>query len=164
MFHISIHDDGSLVKLDNVPITRASFVKDLPSVLIDDQLTFDNRLRIIVSRTYRRANLILECFCFGACFYRICSTCIRVRYVRSDNWPPHLLKDIKLVESVQKRFAKRQLWKKVKNLGPWIAAATVCVFSKFKIESKLFSLNLNTTTRENPCKLFLSLLLQQRWT
>ena len=91
------------------PLCDVNAVRDL-GVLIDRSLKFDNHIRDIVTRACTRANLIHKCF-----RSRDTSTLVRayITYVRplleyaSSVWSPHLLKDIKRVESVQRRFTKR---------------------------------------------------------
>jgi len=88
---------------------NVSTVKDL-GIFVDDRLTFNCHINNIVARASVRANLIHKCFTS-----KDITTMIRafVVYVRPlleyafPVWSPYLLKDIKRVESVQRRFTKR---------------------------------------------------------
>jgi hypothetical protein len=102
-------NDCSGIYHDNEKIARAEVAKDL-GVNIDNQLKFDVHIRATVSRAHQRANLILKCF-----RSKDIGTIVRafIVYVRpileyvSVIWSPYLIKDIKLIEAVQKRFTKR---------------------------------------------------------
>ena len=86
-------------------IVSASVVNDL-GVFVDERLKFDSHINYIVARASVRANLIHKCFL---------STMARAFkvYVRplleyaSQAWSPYQLKDIKRIESLQRRFTKR---------------------------------------------------------
>jgi len=91
------------------PITNVDVVKDL-GIFVDESLTFSKHICHVVTRALTRANLIHKCF-----LSRHIPTLIRafVVYVRllleyaSPVWNPHLVQDIKRIESVQRRFTKR---------------------------------------------------------
>ena len=77
---------------------------------MDDSLNFSNHICHIVTRAFTRANLIHKCF-----YSKHVPTLVRafVVYVRplleyaSPVWNPHLIKDIKRLESVQRQFTKQ---------------------------------------------------------
>jgi hypothetical protein len=79
-------------------------------IIIDGKLKFSKHINTIVRKAITRANLILKCF-----YSRDTHTLVRAFkvYVRpiveycSSAWSPHLVKDIILLESVQRKFTKR---------------------------------------------------------
>ena len=79
-------------------------------IIIDGKLKFSKHINTIVRKAITRDNLILKCF-----YSRDTHTLFRAFkvYVRpiveycSSAWSPHLVKDIILLESVQRKFTKR---------------------------------------------------------
>ena len=79
-------------------------------IIIDGKLKFSKHINKIVRKAITRANLILKCF-----YSRDTHTLVRAFkvYVRpiveycSSAWSPHLVKDIILLKSVQRKFTKR---------------------------------------------------------
>ena len=90
-------------------LSDVDIVKDL-GVFVDESLTFSSHICHIVTRAFTRANLIHKCF-----YSKHVPTLVRafVVYVRplseyaSPVWNQHLIKHIKQIESVQRRFTKR---------------------------------------------------------
>ena len=83
--------------------------KDL-EVIIDNSLHFYEHISIITGRAHARAYIIHKCY-----IYRNTQPLVRrfVAYVRpileytSSTWSPSTITNIKMVDSVQKRFTKR---------------------------------------------------------
>ena len=94
--------------LDGTVLPAPTLVNDL-GILIDSGLTFSAHIDKITSKAYQRSYLIRKCF-------RSRDTNILLKafktYVRplvegnSAVWSPHMIKDIRKVESVQRRFTK----------------------------------------------------------
>ena len=105
------HNDSSkpafTIGGNTVPTTNC--VRDL-GVLIDNNLNFHEHITKIVSQAFVRANLIHKCFLSkDTCtLTRAFSTYVRplLEYA-SVSWSPHYISDIKLLESVQRKFTKR---------------------------------------------------------
>ena len=105
------------------PIASVSVVRDL-GVFIDDSANFST-IHHIVTRASARANLIHKCF-----MSKDISTLTRafIVYVRplleyaSVVWSPYLVKDIKRVESVQRRFTKRLSGMSNLTYSEWLAS------------------------------------------
>ena len=95
--------------LDSDILTNVDTVKDL-GILVDCRLKFECHINKIVARASIRANLIHKCF-----LSKDISTMTRAftTYVRplleyaSCVWSPCSIKDVKRIESVQRRFTKR---------------------------------------------------------
>jgi ribonuclease P/MRP protein subunit RPP40 len=163
------------IYLDNETIARVEVAKDL-GVNIDNQLKFDIHIRTIVSRAHQRANLILKCF-----RSKDISTLVRafIVYVRpileyaSVIWSPYLIKDIKLIEAVLKRFTKRlpnlnrmNYEERLKILGLQslelrrlqndLITVYKILFDKIDVEPNFLIANCNSITRGHSYKLFLS--------
>ena len=95
--------------LDDTALPAPTLVNDL-GILIDSGLTFSAHIDKITSKAYQRSYLIRKCF-------RSRDTNILPKafktYVRplvegnSSVWSPHLIKDIRKVESVQRWFTKK---------------------------------------------------------
>jgi hypothetical protein len=146
-------NDCSGIYHDNEKIARAEVAKDL-GVNIDNQLKFDVHIRATVSRAHQRANLILKCF-----RSKDIGTIVRafIVYVRpileyvSVIWSPYLIKDIKLIEAVQKRFTKR-----LPNLNRVTLIIVYKIhFDKMDVEPNFLIANCNSITRGHSYKLFL---------
>jgi hypothetical protein len=79
-------------------------------VIVDDKLCFTSHYASIVKKAHQRASLILRCF---KCRDPLFLTKAYIVYVRplleycSPVWAPVYIKDIALLESVQRRFTKR---------------------------------------------------------
>ena len=92
-------------------IASVSEMKDM-GVVVDNRLDFKSHVNNIVARAFVRSNLIHKCF-----ISRDVHTLLRAfkTYVRpileyaSCIWSPHLLGNIKQIESVQPQFTKRLL-------------------------------------------------------
>ena len=88
-------------------------VKDL-GVFVDSHLTFHSHVDNIVARAFTRSNLILKCF-----VSRDVNTLMRAFTVYARSileyasclWSPYQVGQIKQVESVQRRFTKRLLFR-----------------------------------------------------
>ena len=95
--------------IDGQLLPSVDQVTDL-GITLDSKLRFSIHINKIVKKSITRANLILKCF-----YSRDTSTLIKAFkvYVRpiieycSPAWSPHLVKDIILLESVQRKFTKR---------------------------------------------------------
>ena len=95
--------------IDGQLLPSVDQVNDL-GITLDSKLRFSIHINKIVKKSITRANLILKCF-----YSRDTSTLIKAFkvYVRpiieycSPAWSPHLVKDIILLESVQRKFTKR---------------------------------------------------------
>lgn len=95
--------------IDGHEIINTDSVRDL-GVHISSELSFSTHIRKVVSKAFVRANLILKCF-----LSRDRVNLIRafITYVRplleyaTCCWSPHHIADIKLVESVQRKFTKK---------------------------------------------------------
>jgi len=84
-------------------------VSDL-GVTIDSKLKFSTHVANICCKAHRRANLILRCFMSRDISSLITAFNVYVRPILeycSVVWNPYLIKDIKAVEKVQKRFTKK---------------------------------------------------------
>lgn len=109
LLYIGKPKTDSVIYLDSKPLVVQTVVKDL-GIYVDDCLKFTDHINNIVSRASIRANLIHKCF-----LSRNVKVLMRafVVYVRplleyaTCVWSPYLVKDIKRVESVQRRFTKR---------------------------------------------------------
>jgi hypothetical protein len=175
ILQIGKHGNGLPFKFENVPIAQVNVVKDL-GVYIDDQLKFGAHIRFIVSRAFQRANLILKCFYSKDT--KVLARAFEV-YVRpileyaSCIWSPYLIKDIKLVESVQKRFTKRipklrhlSYAERLKQLGFEtlelrrlhcdLIYTYKILFGHLSIQPNLFCNSLCSVTRGHPHKMFVS--------
>jgi ribonucleases P/MRP protein subunit RPP40 len=98
IFHINQED-----------IPNVESVTDL-GVIIDSSLKFSLHIRNIVRKASSRCYLILKCFLSKdtQSLVRAFKTYVRpLLEYNSVIWSPHLLKDINLIEKVQRRFTKR---------------------------------------------------------
>ena len=110
---LNVHQKQSAVPRDytlsNAVVPVLHSVKDL-GVTVDSDLKFSLHINNIVARAHSRACLIHKCF-----LSRDRESLLRAYtvYVRplleyaSQIWSPHLLTDIRKLESVQRRFTKR---------------------------------------------------------
>jgi len=90
-------------------VTSVNNVKDL-GIFVDEVFSFEPPIRHIVTRASTRANLIHKCFYSSSTLILVRAFVVYVRPLleyASTIWSPHLLKDIKLLELVQRRFTKR---------------------------------------------------------
>ena len=96
-------------KINNIPIERVNFFKDL-GVIIDQTLTFEKHISKICTTASQRAALILKCFTSRepALLIKAFTTYVRplLEYA-SCVWSPYKLHLINKVESVQRRFTKK---------------------------------------------------------
>ena len=93
----------------NKPLNVLSAVSDL-GVIIDYELKFTAHVNKISTRAMTRANLIHKCFLSKnrSSLLRAFKSFVRpVLEYNSPVWSPRLVKDIKRIESVQRRFTKR---------------------------------------------------------
>ena len=84
-------------------------VRDL-GVVVDSHLCFSEHIANIVRKAHQRANLIHRCFTSKNPDLLVKAFKVHVRPILEFNspvWSPSLLKDILLVESVQRKFTKR---------------------------------------------------------
>ena len=80
------------------------------SVLVDPYLTFETHIDNIVQKASRRCYLIFKSFQSRntELLVRAFKTYVRpLLEVNSQVWSPHLLKDIRRLEAVQRRFTKK---------------------------------------------------------
>jgi hypothetical protein len=90
-------------------IQHVNLVSDL-GITIDSNLKFSQHINIIVRKALARSNLIFKCFQSKdtATLVRAFKTFVLpLLEYNSPVWSPHLLKDINLIEKVQRRFTKR---------------------------------------------------------
>ena len=90
-------------------IPNCNSVKDL-GITVDANMKFNLHIGNIVSKAFARSNLILKCFQSKNTATLIRAFTVYVRPLLEFNssvWSPYLLKDINLIESVQRRFTKR---------------------------------------------------------
>lgn len=112
--------------IDNTPLPDVVTVADL-GVMVDSELKFSPHICTMVRKAHTRSRLLLKCF-----ISRDKPTLVKafMTYVLpiveycSTVWSPHLIKDIEMVEAVQRRFTKRLpgLWnvpylERLKSLG-----------------------------------------------
>ena len=90
-------------------INNVEYVTDL-GIMVDSNLKFSLHVGNIVRKAFIRSNLIVKCFQSRDCAMLIRAFKTFVLPLLEYNscvWSPHLLKDIDLLESVQRRFTKR---------------------------------------------------------
>ena len=90
-----------------MPLLRQ--VSDL-AVIVDDKLRFSSHINHIVCKAHRRANLILRCFVSKDAVSLVNAFKVYARPILeycSVVWCPFLIKDITLIEKVQRRFTRR---------------------------------------------------------
>ena len=97
--------------LASQPVTATDVVKDL-GIYVGKCLKFADHIQHIVTNASKRVGLIHKCFISNDSPTMVHAFTVYVHplleyalYV----WSPHLLKDIRQIESVQKRFTKRLL-------------------------------------------------------
>lgn len=113
--HLSpIHSISPLINnhiylINSNPLKTVASPRDL-GVIVDTHLAFSKHISSIASAAHRRASLLLRCFCTKdyEVLMRAFNTYVRplLEYC-SPVWSPHLLQDIRALESVQRRFTKR---------------------------------------------------------
>ena len=90
-------------------MVRVALANDL-GVTVDEQLHFTKHINIIARKAHTRCSLILKCFQSKNvdCLLRAYLTYVRptLEY-NSPVWNPHFVKDIRTLESVQRRFTKK---------------------------------------------------------
>ena len=92
-------------------LQKVTSTKDL-GVTLDSKLKFSEQCNAVVNQGFIRANLLLKCFYSRDRNQQIDLFNIFVRPVLEFNspiWSPHLEKDIKAIERVQKYFTKNLL-------------------------------------------------------
>jgi len=101
--------NNQVYRLTSQHITATNVVKDL-GVYVDKHLKFADHIQHIVTNASKRDSLIHKCFISKDSPTMIRAFTVYVRPLleyASYVWSPHLLKDIRHIESVQKRFTKR---------------------------------------------------------
>ena len=97
-----------LYNINSIPIPQVASSSDL-GVIIDDKLSFSSHVLSIAKKAYSKTFLISRCFLSKN--PKLLATAFSI-YVRplldycSPIWSPHLLKDINIIENVQRRFSK----------------------------------------------------------
>ena len=95
--------------IGNHRVVRVALANDL-GVTVDEQLHFTKHINIIARKAHTRCSLILKCFQSKNvdCLLRAYLTYVRptLEY-NSPVWNPHFVKDIRTLESVQRRFTKK---------------------------------------------------------
>ena len=90
-------------------MVRVALANDL-GVTVDEQLHFTKHINTIARKAHTRCSLILKCFQSKNvdCLLRAYLTYVRptLEY-NSPVWNPHFVKDIRTLESVQRRFTKK---------------------------------------------------------
>ena len=78
-------------------------------VSVDREMKFSLHIANISRKAHQRANLIIRCFYFKNFQSLVASHKVYVRPILESSvaWNPYLIKDIKALESVQRRFTKR---------------------------------------------------------
>ena len=176
--HITRKRDQSALEstfcIDTNPLPTADVVRDL-GVEVDPELKFSTHISHIVRKALTRSYLLRRCF-----VSRDTATLVRAFkvYVRpiveycSVVWSPHLIKDIAMLESVQRKFTKRLpgLWnveytQRLKRLGLErldvrrlridLVMAYKILFGHVMVDStQFFTLSHNTITRGHNYKLY----------
>ena len=109
VLHVGKNNPIHVYSLRAELLQGASEAIDL-GVIIDDKLRFTSHYAFIAKKAHQRASLILRCF---KCRDPVLLTKTYLVYVRSlleycsPVWAPVYIKDIALLESVQRRFTKR---------------------------------------------------------
>ena len=109
VLHVGKSNPRHVYSLRAVLLPGATVAIDL-GVIVDDKLCFTSHYASIVKKAHQRASLILRCF---KCRDPLFLTKAYIVYVRplleycSPVWAPVYIKDIALLESVQRRFTKR---------------------------------------------------------
>jgi ribonuclease P/MRP protein subunit RPP40 len=102
-------NNNFVFRLGSNIVSAVNSVRDL-GVLVDNNLNFHEHITKIVSQAFVRANLIHKCFLSkdARTLTRAFNTYVRplLEYA-SVSWSPHHINDIKLLESVQRKFTKR---------------------------------------------------------
>jgi len=169
-------DDGPLHQFVLCTLKYVNVVNDL-GVLVDPCLTFEAHIDNIVQKASRRCYLIFKSFQSRntELLVRAFKTYVRpLLEVNSQVWSPHLLKDIRRLEAVQRRFTKKlsglqafPYTERLKLLGlerlevRRIRADLLFVykllfgFTALRAED-YFNLSVCTATRGHPYKLFLT--------
>ena len=95
--------------LDDTALERLSKIRDL-GVVFDQKLKFGEHISMVVANAKQRMSLLLRCFKTKDPFYLMIgfkSFILPLVEYCSPVWSPHLVKDVLLVESVQRVFTKR---------------------------------------------------------
>ena len=109
VLHVGKNNPSHVYNLRDDLLKCATEVTDL-GVIIDDKLRFTSHYASMAKKAHQRASLILRCF---KCRNPVLLTKAYLVYVRplleycSPVWSPVYIKDIALLESVQRRFTKR---------------------------------------------------------
>jgi hypothetical protein len=96
-------------KLGGLELEYVSEIRDL-GIIINSPFSFSSHFREITISANRAANSIHRCFSIKSPKFLIEMFCTYVRpklEYASSCWNPYLFKDIRLIESVQRRFTKR---------------------------------------------------------
>jgi len=102
---------NQFVLCDNV-LQYVDVVNDL-GVLVDQHLTFSQHIDGVVQKATCRCYLVFKSFQSRNTnlLVRAFTTYVRpLLEVNSQVWSPHLLKDIRRLEAVQRRFTKKTDW------------------------------------------------------
>jgi hypothetical protein len=109
LLHLGRNNPSIELIVNNVVLPTCTVVRDL-GVYVSDSLKFSYHISVVCNRAYQKTGQIFRAFmCREPQFLRG----MFIKFVRplvefnSCIWSPHLLKDIELVESVQRRFTKR---------------------------------------------------------
>jgi len=97
-------DAGSSCRLGNEGLMTSENVRDL-GVVVDSHLCFRENIANIASKAHQRANLIHRCFSSRNRDILVKAFKVYVRLISEFNspvWSPSLMKNILLIESVQK--------------------------------------------------------------
>ena len=100
---------NSLCHIDNRCLAVSQLVSDL-GVLVDSDLKFSAHVDKVVSRASRISSLVFKCFLSKDQTNLVTAFKVYIRPILeycSPVWSPRLLKDIRRIESVQRRFTKR---------------------------------------------------------
>ena len=95
--------------IDDTALERAVKQRDL-GVIIDQKLNFSEHISSIVIHAKQRMSLLLKCFSIKDSYHLMAgfkSFIIPLVEYCSPVWSPHLVRDIMLIESVQRVFTKR---------------------------------------------------------
>ena len=97
------------LNLQDISLPRTTSARDL-GIIFDSCLNFDEHINTIVKKAHNRANLILKCFQSRNRQILIRAFTIYVRPLLEFNspvWSPSLIRQINILENVQRSFTKR---------------------------------------------------------
>jgi hypothetical protein len=109
VLHVGNNNPGYSYNLQSVSLHNSIETTDL-GIIVDHKLRFSGHYAAIVKKAHQRSSLILRCF---KCRDPVLLTKAFIVYVRplleycSPVWAPVYIKDISLIESVQRKFTKR---------------------------------------------------------